>query len=132
MTPEKDKKLCEDFPELYANRSGDPAKTCMTWGFSCNDGWFDLIYALSKNIIDLIKDLPDDERKLYKASQVKEKYGGLSFYMDFSNKEIDELIRIAEYNSYNICEMCGEIGELQSNKWWRTVCEKHKKERLDD
>ena len=60
--------------------------------------------------------------------QVKEKFGGLRFYIAAGNKEIWKRITKAENESYEICEQCGEPGELHQTGWWRTLCEKHAKE----
>lgn len=60
--------------------------------------------------------------------QVKEKFGGLRFYIANGNKEIRDRITKAENESYKICEQCGEPGELYVTGWWRTLCEKHAKE----
>lgn len=50
MKKELDEKLCADYPKIFVNRYGDPDKTCMNWGFECDDGWYTLIDALCKNI----------------------------------------------------------------------------------
>lgn len=60
--------------------------------------------------------------------QVKEKFGGLRFYICAGNEQIWALIREAENESYKICEQCGEPGELYQGGWMRTLCEKHAKE----
>ena len=40
------KKLLDDFPRLFRNRH----ETSMQRGFECGNGWFDLIYQLSRDI----------------------------------------------------------------------------------
>ena len=46
MRQELDDSLCRRYPKIFATRHRDPAKTCMTWGLECGDGWFDLIDRL--------------------------------------------------------------------------------------
>jgi len=58
-----------------------------------------------------------------RASQVKEKYGSLRFYMSSSTEEMEDLITEAEVKSEVICEDCGADGELcSSGSWFRTIC----------
>lgn len=98
----------------------------MYWGFSCADGWFKLIYDLSKKLEPLIqKELDKSVNKLEypRASQVKEKFGELRFYMSSGSKEIYDLIAEAEKISCTICEDCGNSGELcVDHGWYRTLC----------
>jgi hypothetical protein len=59
-----------------------------------------------------------------RASQVKEKYGGLRFYMTSFTDEMDALINEAESQCYSLCEDCGKTGELCTDGgWYRTLCE---------
>ena len=74
MDRELEKNLVETYPKLYRHYGGDIRKTCMGWGFSCGDGWYNLISDLSQNIKDL------DKHDRVVADQVKEKFGGLRFY----------------------------------------------------
>ena len=50
MREELDKRLCEDFPKIFANRNKGMHETCMCWGFSHGDGWYNIIRALCSNI----------------------------------------------------------------------------------
>lgn len=64
-----------------------------------------------------------------RAMQVKEKFGGLRFYMTWETEEIDKLISKAEDESHKICESCGEPGKARSGSWIRTLCDKCDKQR---
>jgi len=64
-----------------------------------------------------------------RASQVKEKFGGLRFYMTTSTDEMDNLISEAEALSYKTCEDCGQPGKPNDDGWISTLCEKCRKER---
>ena len=57
------------------------------------------------------------------VTQVKEKYGGLRFYVDSSDDYIDGLISMAEGMSYKICSECGGKSVNQTNRGWiYTLC----------
>lgn len=43
MREELDKKLCEKYPLIFRDRNGNMRETCMVWGFSHSDGWYDII-----------------------------------------------------------------------------------------
>jgi RNA polymerase-binding transcription factor DksA len=63
--------------------------------------------------------------------QVKEKFGGLRFYIGGAEKEIHDRITKAEAESYHVCEVCGEPGKLRQTGWVLTLCapcyKEHKK-----
>ena len=119
MREDLDKRLCAEFPLLYRDRHGDKMKTCMCWGFP-GDGWFHLLYRLSAKLEPLIAAQPEEKRAV--AAQVKEKFGGLRFYMDFATKEMNSLINEAELEALRTCEMCGVPGEQRSGGWIKTLC----------
>lgn len=127
MKEELEDKLVRDFPNLYRQVNDTPMETCMCWGFECDDGWFELIYELSKKIT-----LIDPE---VQAMQVKEKYGGLRFYVGGVDKdladEVFDLISEYEDKSYTICESCGtnENVTVNDSGWIYTLCDKCRKER---
>lgn len=129
MKKELDEKLCKEFPLLYADRHKSMQETCMCWGFECGDGWFDIIYNLSKRLEALIQAMPEDEQKHYRAAQMKEKFGSIRFYMTAETPIMEQLISEAEDASEKTCEVCGEPGKLQCIKhWYKTVCDKHYEE----
>jgi hypothetical protein len=124
MTPELDEKLCKEFPNLYADRHASMMSTAMCWGFECCDGWFQLLYDLSQKLEELILKMPEDERSAIRASQVKEKYGTLRFYMTLETDEMYKAIQEAEKLSARTCEECGEPGKTYVfNSWYYTRCE---------
>jgi hypothetical protein len=125
MKKELELKLKEDFPILYADLYGDMRQTCMTWGFGHGNGWHDLIRNLSVNLTEEINKLPEEERHLCKASQVKEKYGTLRFYMNHTTDEMDKLINEAEDLSAKTCEVCGALGKITNNGWIKVLCDEH-------
>ena len=130
MREELDDKLCKAFPLLYAERQLSMDKTAMCWGFECGDGWFDILWEASSKLEPLIKkwveENPDEEYHPC-ASQIKEKYGTLRFYMNFATEEMYEITEKAETESETACEECGSIGKTEGPGWYRTLCEGCKK-----
>lgn len=59
------------------------------------------------------------------AMQVKEKFGGLRFYVRNGTDEHDTMIDFAESMSYRICEICGTTKDAEcriDGGWHRTLC----------
>lgn len=75
---------------------------------------------------DLIKDLEKLgwDGELY---QVKEKFGGLRFYIGAGSDEVNSRIAQAEDESFKTCEDCGSPGTTSSwgGYWIRTLCDQH-------
>jgi len=90
--------------------------------FSVDQGWY-----------PLIKDLIDDLIKLgwnKQVCQVKEKFGGLRFYINEGSEEIYKRITKAENDSYTICEVTGKPGELRNDmSWYTTLCDEEYEKR---
>ena len=125
MREELDKKLVKAFPLLYGDRSAPMQSTSMCCGFP-GDGWFDIIWDLSSKLEPLIQKCIDEEQdtELYpKAFQVKEKFGGLRFYMTCGSREIFDLINETEVLSHKTCEECGKPGEERGGGWIHTHCD---------
>ena len=77
------------------------------------------------NLIDEVFDKLEKRFKMIKIIQVKEKWGGLRIYTDYSNEEFDKFIQEIEKRSFTICEDCGSPGNLREGSWYRTLCEHH-------
>lgn len=92
--------------------------------FDVNNGWFPLIKELIEDLIALGWNK--------QTCQVKEKFGSMRFYINEGSDEIFDRITKAERDSYEICETCGEKGELRKDLGWiSTLCDKHYLERLN-
>lgn len=105
MSPELDKELCVRYPEIFQKRNLTIQESCMAWGFSHGDGWYNLINKLCEQITNYHKYHTDVPQTI--AEQVKYKFGGLRFYIQGGDKFIRGLIRMAESMSYSICDKCG-------------------------
>jgi len=143
-----EKKLFKKYPRLFQDKDLDMRKTCMCWGIECADGWYTLLDQLchcieehfwnkenhklwkdNKSSIDFDTFKQDLSKTEYaRASQVKEKYGGLRFYMTEEDDYVGGLIRLAEGLSYYICEKCGNPGRPNRGGWVTTLCDKCKNE----
>lgn len=125
MRRELDEALVRDFPLLYRDRYGDMMRTAMCWGFDCGDGWEPLVRRLSERLEGVIRMDGGDARAL----QVKEKFGGLRFYigMGFRSEEnalrVEEAIQEAEEESLRTCEECGREGKVRGGGWLTCLCE---------
>jgi hypothetical protein len=89
------------------------------------------MYGDSGNIItqgeiDLRKQLMDEEAsKVPVAVQVKEKFGGLRFYVQAATDKHYSYISFAESMSYRTCEECGAPGKTYTDGWHMTLCDIH-------
>jgi hypothetical protein len=130
MRAELDRLLCFKYPGIFAQRWHSMKNTAMCWGFTCGDGWFNIIDNLCRKIHR------SGLGNTVQASQVKEKMGGLRFYTDIapgtSNTEYDLIwayTDFAELKSYTTCERCGKQGSLTERRGWlKTLCIKHQGE----
>jgi hypothetical protein len=122
MRVELQMQIYEKFPKLFRQKDLPMTETCMCWGIECGDGWYWLIY----NLADAIQRYVDANKKeQIEAVQVKEKYGGLRFYVDSADDVVLGMIDFAEHLSYRICESCGSTeGVKQSEGWIKTLCRK--------
>ena len=50
MDSQKTNELYEKFPHLYRERTAPLESSKMGWGFQCEDGWYKIIYEMSKKI----------------------------------------------------------------------------------
>ena len=92
-----------------------------------NEGWKDLILEASLSIENIIVNkFPKDLIEEIYATQVKEKFGGLRFYMTYYDDDIDAIIKKAETKSTSTCEVCGNLASRKVNGGWiQTLCRTH-------
>jgi hypothetical protein len=50
MDSQKTNELYEKFPHLYRERAAPLESSGMAWGFGCENGWYKIIYEMSKKI----------------------------------------------------------------------------------
>jgi hypothetical protein len=98
----------------------------MCWGFP-GDGWEPLIRRLSEKLEPLAREFG------LRASQVKEKFGTLRFYVRDEDGDrklppaiseaVHAAIRVAFEESARTCEHCGAAGSTRGvGGWYLTLC----------
>ena len=81
---------------------------------------------ITQGEIDLRKQIMEEEAlKVPVAVQVKEKFGGLRFYVQAATDKHYNFISFAESMSYRTCEECGAPGKRYTDGWHRTLCDIH-------
>jgi hypothetical protein len=119
MNKELSQKLVDRWPKWF-DVNGSIQHTLMPFGFECGDGWFNLIWKLCEDLDSLV---PDN----FEVVQVKEKFGGLRFYIDNGSDAIYDRIGQAEDESFKTCEVCGNPGKVRGGGWISTLCDEHVK-----
>lgn len=130
MKEELQLELVKKYPKILKHFRGDPMSTCMAWGFECDDGWYELLDKCMEKLQYFCDLCSKDEREVQVvADQIKEKFGGLRFYVsvyganDIEDKIVDDIIREAERKATNTCEVTGENGDLcKRGGWLKTLC----------
>lgn len=132
MNHNLDQALVRDFPLVFRDRHASVMQTCMSWGFECGDGWEPLIRKACEKLEPLIdayvRSANSRDNNFPCASQIKEKYGTLRFYLSSGTDEMHEIANQAENESEVTCETCGEPGKMRGRGWYYTACNKHTRE----
>lgn len=147
MTDNKFEQLVRDYPNLFQ-------KAGPYFYMEINDGWYNIINTLlalisapldrarerlkykmdnpdnkhSESLENLLKSVKEEEDNLPTLRQVKEKFGGLRFYMDGGTPRMQNYVEFAEFLSTDTCETCGAPGELRSGGWLKVRCDTHQAE----
>lgn len=94
------------------------------YDFSTGEGWDNIVEKLTDMVIAI-------EPKI-KIVQVKEKFGGLRYYIEHDEESTEEqwkkvryLIECAEEASERTCEVCGKEGKIVGKNWLSCRCEEH-------
>ena len=90
---------------------------------SVGPGWAGLV----DRVFDKLEDLSTKtDQKIPKVTTVKEKYGYLSIYTEFSVSPLQRLIDEIEEESETICDQCGASAkQIEKDHWVFTRCENH-------
>lgn len=82
--------------------------------------------SVGKGWSGLLDRIYDSLREETYVMQVKEKFGGLRFYVGGAMPEEVEVIDQVEEDSYTVCEECGKSGILREDLGWiLTLCDAH-------
>lgn len=115
----------EDFQRKYPHLFKEYPRS----GFDLSPGWKTLVDTLCSILEYKIINLPEEIRDSAYCAQVKEKFGGLRFYMSQSSPEMEGAISMAEDMSMHICETCGMPGKRRGGGWILTLCDLHHEEK---
>jgi hypothetical protein len=119
-------KLFKKYPKIFRQRKLSPKETAMCWGIDCNDGWYMLLDCLcSKLQWDTDKNNKTCKYPQVEATQVKQKFGTLRFYVTGAKDAQWGAIELAELMSAYICEHCGKFTEntKSTTGYIQTLCQ---------
>ncbi len=113
MTPELQDALYRAWPETFRQKDWDATRTAMCWGFQCGDGWSGLIDAVCEVMTAHAR---SGAHGILEATTVKQKWGGLRFYVDGDCEFCQGVLRLAEHYSELVCEETGRPGWKMAEK----------------
>ena len=109
MTDKNSDKLINRFPDIFNEN----------FYFECDDGWFDIIFDLCK---DMQHEINNSGCQQVVAAQVKEKFAGLRFYASGGNEVTSAMIDKYGKLSSKTCEVTGGKGYLcEKHGWYKTL-----------
>lgn len=124
MNKELENKLFEKYPKIFSEKDLPLTESLMRFGFECGDGWYNLIDALCFELQGFID---TNKTPQVTACQVKEKLGGLRFYVNGADKNSYNIIKKYEDESFKTCEFCGSKHKVETKGrpyWIRSLCER--------
>jgi hypothetical protein len=124
MSPELEEKLVKEFPNLFKGRSKSLQESLMSFGCEHDDGWFNIIRSLCREIDAHLKHIKEPFD--YEFTQIKEKFGTLRVYDNGHDDHVYGIISMAEAMSAVTCEITGRPGRLcRSGMWYKTLCDEY-------
>jgi hypothetical protein len=144
MKPELQAELFRRYPKLFRKpgkrlvaaelvceleeRFQDNTAPIDRWGIECGDGWFALIDRLSQACEREVETLLAQGVSIEswpRIAQIKEKMGGLRFYVNgpLSEEVRATIFKVENAESQRICEGCGAPGKLREGRWRHTYCD---------
>jgi len=116
MTDEEMDKFLESIGGLENGFYPDRPKIKSNGFLEISNGWFGLVKELIEDSIALGWNK--------EICQIKEKFGGLRFYINSAPEEVFKRITEAEDKSFTTCEVTGNPGQLRTDiGWYRTLCD---------
>ena len=103
MDSQKTNELYEKFPHLYRERTAPLESSHMAWGFQCENGWYKIIYEMSKKI-----DKISTEGEHAPAISLVSRHEDGTLYVAVSNitPPVADIITRATEQSRLTCEFC--------------------------
>ncbi len=129
MKQELQDNLVKKYPKIFSEVGSTPQQSCMAFGICVDDGWGWLLDELCR---ELQFDTDNNNEPQIVATQVKEKFGGLRFYVNSATDGQYGAINLAEAMSMSICEQCGTTQDVSQTKtgWIKTLCVKCQKKEV--
>lgn len=113
--PMTEKQIMDKYPSLFIEKDLPMTHTCMCWGLSFDDGWYEIFDQMCAEI------MATNEHCVF--TQTKEKFGGLRVYANCSDN-VQKIIDKYEDLSYKTCEICGKSAKVCNRGCWlKTLCE---------
>ena len=103
MDSQKTNELYEKFPHLYRERTAPLESSHMPWGFQCEDGWYKIIYEMSKKI-DKIS--PKGEHAPAISLVTRHEDGTLYVAVSNITPPVADIVTSATEQSRLTCEFC--------------------------
>ena len=119
MKDELDKQLCEKYPKIFRDRNATMYESCMHWGLSVGDGWFNILDATCANIQGHINQTRKQRANALKFNRVLKRAiagdkNGLEHYhtyngrlCDWGQKQVAEDIKAATFRP--VPEACPQV-----------------------
>ncbi len=103
MDSQKTNELYEKFPHLYRERAAPLESSGMGWGFQCENGWYKIIYEMSKKI-----DKISTEGEHAPAISLVSRHEDGTLYVAVSNitPPVADIVTGATEQSRLTCEFC--------------------------
>ena len=92
------------FPRLYRGRHKSNVESSMCWGFECGDGWYQILWDLSRELSDYLTESTDID---FEVLQVKSKFGTLRFHLNYRDTVTENMIERAQKRCGVTCESSG-------------------------
>ena len=103
MDSHKTNELYEKFPHLYRERTAPLESSDMGWGFQCENGWYKIIYEMSKKI-DKIS--PEGEHAPAISLVSRHEDGTLHVAVRNTTPPVADIVMNAREQSRLTCEYC--------------------------
>lgn len=129
---EYNKQLIKQYPFLmpYNVWTGKPIENYdyeYIWLDDMPDGWRNAFgLQMCEELKQALNKQPQTFADTFKIIQIKEKFGGLRFYTNWTTSEINEVISKYENMSYSICIRCGAPAKWITKGWISPFCDKCK------
>lgn len=113
-------KIFNRFPALFLERKSYgilPISPVASRGLEILDGWFGLLW----DTLEEIERFNISSGNKYKISQVKQKFGVLTIYVDDGYEDLRDIFSSATKRSSITCETCGGSGKIENIRGYLTV-----------